>query len=267
LVEIEHRGATLHAEITDLMPPWRKPVETIVFCHGIATNADVWLAWLPALVADYRIVRFDLRGFGRSQTTIRPEDWSIELLADDLAAVARAAGDERVHLVGESAGGTVALALALKAPDLVRSVTASNASHKGGSIALVQGWRDEIAAHGIGVWSDRIMQARFTDDVLDDARRDWFATVQAASDPVSVLSLADALIAADLSDALSDLAVPALLLCPGESPFVAPELMRDMAARIPNATLRVFPGVRHGLPFSHAEDCAAELAKFLKNLG
>ena len=40
--------------------------ETVLFLNGLAIDSDIWVTWLPALVDRYRIVRTDLRGFGRS---------------------------------------------------------------------------------------------------------------------------------------------------------------------------------------------------------
>ena len=48
--------------------PWRDPdtVETIVLHHGNAKNGRLWYAWPPLLARQYRVIRVDARGFGRS---------------------------------------------------------------------------------------------------------------------------------------------------------------------------------------------------------
>ena len=67
-----------------------------------------WAGWLPRLIDRYRIVLWDMRGSGRSVQA--GFDWSLGLLVSDVLAVADAAGVGRFHLVGESIGGTIALA-------------------------------------------------------------------------------------------------------------------------------------------------------------
>lgn len=98
----------LHCELTELTPPWLDAPETLVFSHGVATDAGLWSEWLPLLAPHFRLVRFDLRGFGRSAggSGGDPAGWTVDRFADDIVAVARSAGAERFHLVGESFGGT-----------------------------------------------------------------------------------------------------------------------------------------------------------------
>lgn len=109
---LETLTGPLYYDITDLTPPWLEQPETIVFCHGVATNCDIWAGWLPILAPHFRIVRFDTRGFGRSLEYGENFSWSMDALADDIVAVASAADAERFHLIEESVGGTASLHLA-----------------------------------------------------------------------------------------------------------------------------------------------------------
>ena len=114
---------SLAYDIVDHRAPWQAERLPILFHHGIGASAGIWVGWLPALVDAYRIVTFDMRGYGRSVVPAPDFKWSIDLLIDDLFAVADAAGLARFHLVGESIGGTVALAAALARPQRVASST------------------------------------------------------------------------------------------------------------------------------------------------
>ena len=64
-------------------------------------------------------------------------NWSLGLMVEDMFAVADAAGLERFHLVGESIGGTVALAAAIARPDRIATLTVSNGAHLGATIGRV----------------------------------------------------------------------------------------------------------------------------------
>ena len=57
-----------------------------------------------------------------------------------------------------------------------------------------------------------------------------------------------------------------LLLHPDSSPFIPVAVMADLQRKLPNAALQVFPDTRHGLPFSHAEECARALRRFLEQM-
>lgn len=121
----------LYYEICDVVPPWRRPAETILFLNGLAINADIWVTWLPELVDRYRLLRTDLRGFGRSFVPVAGDLWSLERIARDVRVVMAAAEVERVHFVGESTGGTVGLYLAAQQPQTLLTLTTVSAAHRG----------------------------------------------------------------------------------------------------------------------------------------
>jgi pimeloyl-ACP methyl ester carboxylesterase len=238
-----------------------------VFHHGVGATADIWADWLPELVDRYRIARFDTLGFGRSAVPGPGFRWSLDGLADDILAVAHAAGAERFHLVGESLGGTVALHLASRRPEALCSLTVSNASHRGGSIRRAREWRAFIEARGMAAWAEMMTPLRLDRDRVPEAKYRWFQRVQAAASADSVLDLADLLIGADLTEELGAIRAPALLLAPALSAFVPLAVMEEMHARIPGSELQIFAGARHGLPCSHGRECARALRAFLERRG
>lgn len=260
---LDCNGGPLDYDVIDITPPWVSDPETILFCHGVATDRDIWAGWLPALTDRYRIVRFDTRGFGRSHVPGPGFDWSMDLLADDIRAVAQKTGSGRFHLVGESLGGTVSLYLASRDRDAMRSVTAVSTSHRGGSIRKAKEWRAFVEANGMDAWSRDMMTDRFLPDAVDEPVWQWFHGVQRTTSADSLLDLADLLIGSDFSDALRKIEVPALLLAPDSSPFVATDITADMHRLIPNSEIQVFPNARHGLSCSHGVECSFALLDFL----
>jgi pimeloyl-ACP methyl ester carboxylesterase len=137
---------TLHYEVVDQAAPWQRQREAILFHHGIGGSAGIWAGWWPALIDGYRLVTFDMRGCGRSDIPAADFAWSLDLLVEDLFAVADAAGLKQFHLVGESIGGTVALAAALARPERIATLTVSNGAHLGASIQRVETWRRRLPA-------------------------------------------------------------------------------------------------------------------------
>ena len=59
------------------------------------------------------------------------------------------------------------------------------------------------------------------------------------------------------------LAMPVLLMHPDASPFIPVAVMGELNEALPRSRLRVFAHARHGLPFSHAAECARELVAFI----
>jgi len=109
-------GTHLHVE----EHPGRDPV-TVWLHHGVGSTR-AWDALLPRVTAGRRAIAYDRRGFGRSP---HDRDFTTAMFDEDVAdlqAVLKRRGSGRVHLVGHSDGGTVALLLAARAPEQVRSV-------------------------------------------------------------------------------------------------------------------------------------------------
>jgi len=263
---LDRPGGPLHYEVTDVTAPWAGEPETILFHHGVGITGDIWLEWLPLLADRYRLVRLDVRGFGRSSVPGPAFAWSMELLAEDARAVARAAGAARFHYVGESLGGTLGLWLAVHHPDAILSLTTCSTAHRGGSIQRVNEWRNFIAGQGMAAWSRMMIDLRMAPDV--PARyREWFDAEQAKCSADAILDLADMLVATDISDRLETITAPTLVLHPDASPFIPLPMALELHARIPRSEIRIFPGARHALAHTHAVACATALREFLARRG
>ena len=102
----------------------------VLLLHGFP---DFWLTWrrqIPALrTAGYRVVAVDLRGYNLSERPRRVEDYRLDLLADDVAALVRALGASRAHVVGHDWGGAIAWHLAARSPAVVDRLAILNAPH------------------------------------------------------------------------------------------------------------------------------------------
>jgi pimeloyl-ACP methyl ester carboxylesterase len=261
------RQGSLHYEIVDRVASSRAPREAILFHHGIGASAGIWADWFPALADAHRLVSFDMRGYGRSHIPAADFAWSLDLMVEDLFAVADAAGLPRFHLVGESVGGTVALAAALARPQRIATLTVSNGAHLGASIQRVEAWRRQLDEGGVKAWSDAFLRDRFHDDALSPEQRAWFAAQQEKWPQESILNALRVLIGTDLSSRLKDIALPTLLLHPDGSPFIPVPVMAELHWLLPDAELNVIGHSRHGLPYSHATFCASLLRAFLDRKG
>jgi pimeloyl-ACP methyl ester carboxylesterase len=89
----------------------------IILLHGFSFDADSWDAQFDKLAAEYFVVRYDLRGFGRSDKPTGTYDH-----IEDLRAVLDAFDVVSADLIGLSLGANVALGLSLTHPDRVRKL-------------------------------------------------------------------------------------------------------------------------------------------------
>lgn len=104
--------------------PWRKP-ETAILIHGNDESSIVWYAWIPRMAQEFRLLRPDLPGFGRS-TIPAGMEWSLAGLARFVAQALDKAGVQSAHIIGAKTGGAIAMQFAADYPN--RTLTLSIAS-------------------------------------------------------------------------------------------------------------------------------------------
>ena len=126
--------------------------------HSLGTTRELWAPQRERFRESFRVIRYDVRGHGRSQPPVGP--YTLDQLGRDALAVLDASGVERAHVCGVSLGGLTALWLAVHAPDRVGRVVAANTAARLGSaeawaerIQVVRaGGMTAVAEAGIGRW-------------------------------------------------------------------------------------------------------------------
>ena len=115
--------------------PESKPV--LVLASSLGTSWELWDAQIGSLVRDFRVIRFDHPGHGRSPIPDAPV--TVESLAVGVVEFLDAVELERVSFCGLSLGGMVGMALAIRAPERVdRLVLCCTAAHLGPA----EGWHE-----------------------------------------------------------------------------------------------------------------------------
>jgi pimeloyl-ACP methyl ester carboxylesterase len=94
--------------------------DPVLLIHGTGVAATFAPQMMQPALANYRLIRFHRRGFAGSSRA--PVPFTIKDQAADAAALLKALGVTRAHIVGHSFGGMVALQLALDQPAMVRSL-------------------------------------------------------------------------------------------------------------------------------------------------
>jgi pimeloyl-ACP methyl ester carboxylesterase len=96
-----------------------------VFVHGLFVSAFMWRGVIAELRRERRCIAYNLPHHGGS-TVAGDQDLSVEANAEMLEAFCEALGLERIDLVGNDTGGAFAQALAVRRPDVLRSLTLTN---------------------------------------------------------------------------------------------------------------------------------------------
>jgi pimeloyl-ACP methyl ester carboxylesterase len=213
--------------------------DPVVLLHGGGVTADSWFGQLAALAERYRVYAPERRGHGRTHDL--PGPVSSKLLAEDTEALLTALGTGPVRLVGWSAGGTVALRLALRRPDLVRKLVliSTGVCRDGGTEADLAMLDD--ANTGL---LESMLRPQFEPLSPDGPGHfpvvfeKWLQMWREEPD----IGL----------DALAGLSIPVLVM-QGDDDGVRIEHSAAMVKALPDAQLAVLPGTSHTAPIEKPE--------------
>lgn len=222
----------------------------VLLIGGLGDTVESWQMQLDTLPERYRLTAFDNRGAGRTPMPGGPV--SVEALADDAAGVLRALGIESAHVAGFSGGSVIAQELALREPELVRSLVLQStwAVPDGYLLAWARAVRrlletapsERAFLEDFFLW---IYTARAHNDGLVEALIEEvlaFPHKQAEEDLVAFL---EAFLRHDTSDRLPAVTAPALVLAGGRDPSSRPELGRRVAELIPGARFELLEEESH----------------------
>lgn len=136
---IEANGIRFHY-LTDGAGP------LVLLLHGFPQSSYEYRHLVPALArAGYRAVAPDMRGFGETTRPERIEDYALQTLGDDVAALVDAFGEPKAHVLGHEWGGIVAAEAALSHPEQVdRLILVNGAPAITLGRAIHHSWRQRI---------------------------------------------------------------------------------------------------------------------------
>ncbi len=242
----------------------------LLLVRGLGRSASYWLEFRELLERDRRVVVFDNRGVGRSDTPSL--FWSTADMADDAALVLEASGVERADVFGISLGGMVSQHLALRHPGrvdrLVLACTSPGSRRAarisvGAALALARtarmSPRDAQQTNARWVISPEHL-ARHPEIV------DIWAQI-AAREPRSTRGLIGQVAAAVRHDAwrqLPHLEHETLVLCGDQDRLMPPINSERLAARLPRATLGWIRGAGHDFPTERAHETAERVLAFCR---
>lgn len=234
--------------------------QTLLFIHGLLLASESWQSQCDFFSSTHRVVTFDLRGQGRSEHTRDRLD--LDSLADDAIALIEALGLGPCHLVGFSMGSFIALRIAARRPDLVRSQMLIGASADAEERSNAPRYAIMIAlvtAFGPRPIAGRLMRILFGDTFLSDPERQgererWRAIVTALPRSTARAARASALRGA-IWDELRSIVAPTLVMAGTEDRPVSPEQGRAVASAIKDAVFMPVTDTGHAVMIERPELC------------
>jgi pimeloyl-ACP methyl ester carboxylesterase len=221
--------------------------DPVLVLHGGLTDSDLMLESLePPLGDRFRILAFDRRGHGRTADTEAAFHYD-DMASETIAAIETLIGGP-THLLGWSDGANVALLVALRRPDLVRSLVLIGANyHFDGTVA------PDFGETGPKVLKDRYAQ-RSPDGgehfaaVFQKSRAMW------AAEPTLT------------TDDLRKISAPALVMV-GDDDLMTFAHTASLYESLPMGQLAVIPGTSHGVVLEKPELVTRLVGDFLNAPG
>ncbi len=228
--------------------------EPLLLLHGgLGTAGLHWWREIPFFAQRFHVIAPDMRGYGQSSP---PRDFPPDFYhrdAADMAALIRAVGVSPAHILGWSDGGIVSLILAVRHPELVRTLTVV-----AGEACLLPEER--------AVWPSLIDTSQWS----EGARRRFIEAQGPLNWPGildrmlvgynSVLDLYDGEI---ISRRLSEIRCPVLILHGDADPTVPVRHAHAMHAAIPGSRLHIYPNTGHLPHREHEDDFRARVLAFI----
>lgn len=244
---LDRGGFALHYEIAG------DGAETVVLTHGLASSGATWRTLVNALAPRFRVVTWDLRSHGRSESPDEP--CTIATLGADLAAVVAAVGAP-AHVLGHSAGGVVAIRFAIDHPELLRTVTLVGTSSECNARAVV--FYESLAEIAERDGGEAVLRRLGTG-----------AETAIAPEGRGVARVARAMASlhtAPLTAELERVRCPALVVV-GDKDFLGVGGSVIISRRLPHARLEIVPGRGHPIFHEDPEGFARLVLAFLAEPG
>jgi 3-oxoadipate enol-lactonase len=252
-------GIRLHVECSG-----PATARAVVMGCSLGSTARMWQPVAARLAETYRVIVLETRGHGRSP--VPPGPYTIDELGADALHTIDDLGIGSFSYVGLSLGGQVGIWLGSEVPDRVEALSLWCTAPV---IGTAQSWHERaatvralgtaaIAEAAVGRWFTPAFLAAHPADVAG-----WQSDIAATSDE-GYAGCCDALADSDLTERLPAITAPTLLVAGEADPVASPQLMREMAARIPTSRLEVLFPAAHLAPIEQP-DLAADL--LLEHLG
>jgi 3-oxoadipate enol-lactonase len=217
----------------------------VIFSPSLGTDLSMWEPQAQRLAERFRVVRYDVRGHGRSP--VPPGPYSIADLGLDLLGLIERLGLERASLCGISIGGMASMWVAAHAPEHVeRLVVCCSSAH----IDPHGAYRDRAAVvreRGLAEIAEGALKRWFTSEFRDshpDLVR-WMCERLLATPVEGYASCCEALADMDLRAELGSIAAPTLVIAGRDDPATPPEHSELIAAGIAGSRLEVVANAAH----------------------
>ena len=260
-MKVDAHGITINYEIEG-DGPW------LTMSHSLACNLHMWDEQVALLARDFKVLRFDTRGHGKSSAPAGK--YTLDELAGDVKALFDALNISRTHWVGLSMGGMIGQTFALKYPGVFHSlVLADTTSRRPPDADQMWGERIRLAQQeGMDALVEATLGRWFTEPYRN-ARKDVMARIAQDIRATPVTGFAGcchAISKIDLLDRLKEIQCPVLIMVGEHDHGTPPAMSRAIHENLPGSQLEVIPSAAHLSNIEQADVFNETLTTFLSRV-
>ncbi len=233
---------------------------TLLLVGGWIGPWQVWRQTVELLTSDHRCVAYDHRGAG--QTVTDPGQLTFEGLVDDVFAVMDQLDIERAWLGGESQGGLVACAAALRDPSRFHGQFLIGSAAEVTFEEPQQRFADMLETEDAGSALSMFVDLVITETDADHYKR-WLLAMLLEAEPGAGSALLRSLAGTSIKDELGLVSIRTLVIHGLDDRVVPPEHARALAAGIPGARLELLADVGHVPTITGPRTTAALVRDFI----
>lgn len=256
-------GVRLAFRVDDFTDSW-KDSPVLVLIHPGMGSAQRLQAWVPHFARDFRVVRPDIRGHGKSEPGL-DQPLTLERMGLDLLELFDHLGIADAHVMGSSAGGTVAMSAALQSPQRFRSLALFAATPGIHPDRPKKGnWLERVARDGVRRFLSETIHDRIGDASPEMAR--WYLDTAEGVTPAHLARFMPVMAGVYFPEQLAQFDFPVLLCVPEPDPSVDASEYVLMRSHLRHCTYLGIPGGGHGMTAQIPDRCSQVLRGFLRGL-
>jgi pimeloyl-ACP methyl ester carboxylesterase len=238
----------------------------VLLIHGVGARLDNWDRVAVLLARHFKVVRYDLRGHGKSSKVSGP--YSLEMFADDASALLDHLGIARAHIAGHSLGGMIAITFARKHPRRVDRLAVLSAA-AGRTEEERRKVKERIALIASGIPGDHFKNSLsrwFTDEfrAANPALMDQYAARNRENDPACYAAAYTVLATGEVAPDLPHVKAPTLVFTGEHDLGSNPRMSRFIHEGIAGSELRILPRLRHSILIEAPDIVAGLLEPFFQ---
>jgi len=248
--------------------------DAVLLISGLSMPGAAWAPQVKALAPHFRVLTYDNRGVG--ETDLPPEPvYTVGQMADDAAALLRQFKIARAHVVGISMGGTIAQELALRHPQLVRSLVLVSTWAKTDArfVQVVESWMsltsrvpiEERYRHVFFPWVFSPAFFEKKDNVETAFRAAMAYPHQTKAEAIERQARGIFTWNGTRVGRLGSIKVPTLIVAGKDDILTPPDFARALAKLIRRSRLTLMPG-GHSVTLEQADPFNRALIRFLKSV-